>query len=91
MPAFIAAGSLSHAATTVARSSETSPIHMPYSPCKNMFCECADMVAFCTEVAEGVSPSVRFCMGCVLQVLHICPVVSSSSGGSNPPRLMPMR
>ena len=33
----------------------------------------------------GVSSSVGFCMGCVLHVSHACVLVSSASGGSNPP------
>jgi hypothetical protein len=85
MPAFTALGRCSQASITVRRSSGMSPIHMPYSSRTDMSWGRPDMVFFCASIAELVSASVGFCMGCVLNMLPVCPLVSAALGGSNPP------
>src|SRR5437868_3181434 len=84
IPALTAAGRLSHAATTVARSSGMCDTHMTHFACKEVSPKCADVYGPCAE-GQGEDPlSVRFCSVCVSGMSHSCWQEKCRRGDLNP-------
>jgi hypothetical protein len=72
IPAFTAAGRLSHVRTTVARSSGICDTHMTHLSRKKVSFWCLHVSYWCAEEARGYSLIVGFCGACVAVVSRSC-------------------
>ena len=81
IPAFTAAGSLFHAATTMARSSGMSDTYMTHLLCKRVVCDS------CEAERREDSRSIQFCAICVSVTSYSCVRKHMPKGGFEPPTL----